>query len=88
MTNIDIIDASNGLADIDRIKEDIEYYGLEIADITETTSSVYNNTVVVVKRNNGTGDKIANLLGIPTYTVNEDKANKTDVTIILGKDMS
>ena len=88
MINIDIIDASNGLADIDRIKEDIEYYGFEIADITETTSSVYNNTVVVVKRNNGTGDKIANLLGVPTYTVNEDKANKTDVTIILGKDMS
>ena len=88
MIAIDIIDASNGMADIDRIKEDIEYYGYEITDITATTSSVYKNTVVIVDRDNGTGDKISNLLGIPTYILNENKGNKTDVTIILGKDMS
>ena len=88
LVTVDIIDASNGKADADAVKESIEYYGYRVTGVTATDSLVNDKTQLVVKKPDGTGDKMSSALGMSSYIINEDKSNGTDVTVILGKDMS
>ena len=88
LVTIDIIDASDGKADVDAVKESLEYYGYRVTGVTSASSLVNDKTQLIVTENNGTGDKLANALGMSSYIINEDKANGTNVTVILGKDMS
>ncbi len=83
---IDIIDASGGLADIDDIEQGLNVYNYKVKDIEQTENLEFNKTKVVVKKDNGNGDKIANLLGVDFYVLNPEKEGP-EITIILGKDM-
>lgn len=83
---IDIIDASGGYADIDNIEQDLKIYNYRVKSIEQTHDLVYNKTKVVAKKNNGNGDKIANLLGTGFYVFNPEKEGP-EITIIVGKDM-
>ena len=84
--SIDIIDASKGAADVDLVIEELEYYGYKVKEVRSTSAFVYNETQLVVSKADKTADKLAFALGLSTYTVNEDKKNGTNITIILGKD--
>ena len=87
LVKIDIIDASNGVADADEIRDVLKDYGYNVTSVTKTKSTVNNTTQLVVKKDNGTGDNIAAIFGWKSYILNSEKSNGTQVTIILGKDM-
>ncbi len=85
---VDIIDGSNGSADIDDIVADIEKYGFTIKKINEASSVNYATTVVIAKKDNDSGAKIAKAIGMDHFTLNPDKGNGTSVTVIVGSDMN
>ena len=62
-------------------------YGYNVTGVTMTQSAVYETTIIAVKKDNGTGDNIASVLGLSSYVLNKEKSNGTQATIILGKDM-
>ena len=86
MSSVDIIDASKGKADVNSLVEELEFYGYKVNGTTATSTLTMDKTQIVVKKAGKTADKIASALAISAYTINEDKKNGTDVTIILGKD--
>ncbi len=83
---INIIDASDGVADIDNIEQGLKVYNYRVKNIEQTKDLVYDKTKVVAKKDNGNGDKIANLLGTDFYVLNPEKEGP-EITIIVGKDM-
>ncbi len=88
MIKVDIVDASGGKADAENVRETLEYYGYRVTGITDIASVVNDKTQIVVKKDNGTGDKIAQMFGMSEFILNTQKSNGTQVTVILGKDMS
>ncbi len=87
MIKVDIVDASGGKADAENVRETLEYYGYRVTGITDIASVVNDKTQIVVKKDNGTGDKIAQMFGMSEFILNTGKSNGTQVTVILGKDM-
>ncbi len=85
---VDIIDASDGVADIEWVEQMLKDYGYSVTAVTDTLSYVSQSTQVVAKSDNGKGDNIAKIFGLAEFTLNTDKSNGTQITIILGKDMS
>ena len=75
------------MADVQDVKEKLEYYGYRVTGETETVSMINEKTQVVVSTDDETGDKIAGILEVDSYTLNKNKSNGTKVTVILGKDM-
>ena len=88
MIKVDIVDASGGKADAENVRETLEYYGYRVTGITDIASVVNDKTQIVVKKDNGTGDKIAQMFGMSEFILNTGKSNGTQVTVVLGKDMS
>ena len=87
LTKVDIIDASDGVADAYEIKKLLKEYGYNVTGVTMTHSAVYDTTKIAVKKDDGTGDNIASVLGLSSYVLNKEKSNGTQVTVVLGKDM-
>jgi len=87
-TDIDIIDGSKGSADIDSIVEKIEKYGFNVKRVNDASAVNYSKTIVIAKKDNDSGAKIAKAIGLKQFTINPKKGNSTDVTIIVGSDMS
>ena len=85
---VDIIDASGGVADIEAVKNTLKHYGYKVDGVTSTTSIVNDKTQLIVKKDDQTGHKLANMMGMTSFVINKEKSNGTDVTVILGKDMS
>ena len=85
---VDIIDASEGAADVEWVEEMLKSYGYSVKAVTETVSYVSQSTQIVAKSDNGKGDNVAKIFGLSEVTINTDKSNGTQITIILGKDMS
>ena len=83
---IDIVDASGGEADIAEIKRSLGVYSYKVKSTKETEDVVYDTSKVVVKKDNGNGDKMANLFGLDSYVLNENKSG-SEITIIVGKDL-
>ena len=84
---VDILDGSDGTADIDAVVEAIESYGYKVSAVNQTNGVVYPETLVIAKKDNGNGDAIAQAIGMDSFLINPDKGNGTNVTIILGKDL-
>lgn len=84
---VDILDGSDGTADIDKIVDAIEAYGYKVSAVNQTNGVVYPQTLVIAKKDNGNGDAIAQAIDIDSFLINRDKGNGTNVTIILGKDL-
>lgn len=88
LIKVDIIDASNGAADIEWVEEMLKQYGYNVTAVTDTMSYISQNTQIIAKKDNGKADNIAKIFGLPEITINADKSNGTQITIILGKDMT
>lgn len=84
---VDILDGSDGSADIDQIVQTVESYGYKVSDVNHTNGVVYPETLVIAKKDNGNGDAIAQAIDVETFLVNPDKSNGTNVTIIVGSDI-
>ncbi len=84
---VDVIDGSNGTADIDEIVADIEKYGYRVKDVDEASAVRYSKTVVVAKKDNDSGAKIAKAIGADSFLINPDMRNNASVTVIVGSDM-
>lgn len=85
---VDIIDGSSGKADIDGIVADIEKYGFTVKKINDASTVNYSKSVVIAKKDNDSGAKIAKAIGMDSFIINEDKGNGTTVTVIVGSDMN
>lgn len=85
--SVDVIDGSGGTANIDRVVADIEAYGFNVKSIDKAATVRYEQTVVVAKKDNNDGAKIAKAIGLSNYLVNAEKRTGTAVTIIVGSDM-
>lgn len=84
---VDIIDGSKGSADIERIKAKIEEYGYKVKN-TDYTNVSYSKSIVIAKKDDESGAKIADAIGLKQYRINRDKAHKTKVTVIVGTDIA
>lgn len=87
LLTVDVIDGSNGNADIDKVVADIKAYGFTVKDINKATTVHFEKTMVIAKKDNADGAKIAKALGIDTFSINTEKRNSTAVTVIVGSDM-
>ncbi len=85
-TDIDIIDGSKGAADIDALVEKIEGYGFNVKKINDASAVNYPKTIVIAKKDNDSGAKIAKAIDVKQFTINPDKGNGTAVTVIVGSD--
>ncbi len=85
---VDILDGSDGSADIDAVVEAVESYGYKVSAVNQTNGVVYPETLVIAKKDNGNGDAIAQAIDMDTFLINPDKGNNTNVTIIVGNDMA
>lgn len=85
---VDIIDGSNGKADIEDIVAKIEKYGFTVKKVNDASTVNYAKSVVIAKKDNDSGAKIAKVLGLDHFTLNPDKGNGTSVTVIVGNDMN
>ncbi len=85
---VDIIDASYGTANVEWVKEMLNQHDYKVTAVTEARSYVSENTQIIAKKDNGNADNIAKIFGISEFALNADKSNGTQITIILGKDMS
>ncbi|MBR2477002.1 MAG: LCP family protein [Clostridia bacterium] len=85
--SVDVIDGSGGTANIDKIVADIEAYGFNVKSVDKAATVRFEQTVVVAKKDNGDGAKIAKAIGLSNYLVNAEKRTGTSVTIIVGSDM-
>lgn len=85
--SVDIIDGSGGTVDIDTVVRKIEEYGFNVKDISSASTVDYSKSIVIAKKDNDDGAKIAKALGLGTFTINPDKGNGTSVTVIVGDDL-
>lgn len=85
---VDIIDGSSGKADIDRIVTSIEKHGYTVNSVNKASSVKYPKTMIIAKKDNDSGAKIAKALGFDEFIVNPDKRNSTSVSVIVGSDMA
>ncbi len=85
---VDIIDGSSGKADIEGIVSEIEKYGFTVKKVNDASTVNYAKSVVIAKKDNDSGAKIAKALGMDNFTLNPDKGNGTSVTVIVGNDMN
>lgn len=84
--SVDILDASNGEADADALKSELEKYGFNVKKIYRLDGTVYDGTVVVSKRKNPRAASAAAIAGQEEYILNSEKVNGSDITIIVGRD--
>lgn len=84
---VDIIDGSNGSADIDEVVADIKKYGFRVKEVNEASTVNYSKTVVIAKKDNDSGAKIAKAIGVDSFLINPDKRNNASVTVIVGSDL-
>ena len=85
--SVDIIDGSGGTADIDAVIEKIENYGFNVKDVSEASTVDYPKTIVIAKKDNDSGAKIAKAIGIDEFRINPEKRNNSSVTVIVGDDL-
>jgi len=83
--SVDIIDATNGEADISALKEDLRDYGFNIKNVTGTADATYPETLVVSKLKGDRAEKVADALDLDYYRYNPDKNTGSAITIIVGK---
>ncbi len=83
--SVDIIDASEGEADVAGIKTQLEKYGYNVLSVVTAADASYEDTVVVSVRKNNSASRISKIAGTDNYIHNPHKKKGSDVTIILGK---
>lgn len=83
--SVDIIDATNGEADISEIKQNLKKYGFSIKNVTGTKDSTYPETTVVSKTKTPRAECVAAVMGLEQYIYNGKKETGSDITIIVGK---
>ena len=85
-TSVDIIDASDGTADVAAVKEELKSYGYNVMNITNAKDTVYERTVVVAASRGVFAGRVAAIMGLDEYIHNSHKKEGSDVTVVLGKE--
>jgi len=84
--SVDIIDATDGKADIASLKEKLKDYGFTIKNVTGTLDATYPETLVVSREKSARAEKIADALELGYYRHNEKKSIGSAITIVIGED--
>jgi len=83
---VDIVDATDGEADISTLKKELKKYGFNIKNVTGTKDSTYPTTTVVSKVKNKRAELVARALELDFYMYNAGKETGSAITIIVGED--
>ena len=83
---VDIVDATNGKADISLLKKELRKFGFNIKNVTGTKDSTYPATTVVSKVKNQRAELVAESIGLDFYMHNPEKDTGSAITIIVGED--
>ena len=84
-TSVDILDASDGRADAEKVRSALIKQGFNVKKIYELDGKTsFDGVTVVSKSKNPRAAAAANTAGAAEYLVNKSKNNGTDVTVILG----
>lgn len=84
-TSVDILDASDGRADAEKVRSALIKQGFNVKKIYELDGKTsFEGVTVVSKSKNPRAAAAANTAGAAEYLVNKSKNNGTDVTVILG----
>lgn len=84
-TSVDILDASDGKADADELRNSLVKQGYNVKKIYKLYGkTTFKEVTVVSKTKNPRVASLTGCAGAKEYIVNSDKNNGTDVTIILG----
>ncbi|MBE7030817.1 MAG: LytR family transcriptional regulator [Ruminococcaceae bacterium] len=87
-TKVDILDGSDGTANVDAIIQKIEAQGYRVTDVNSTNGVVYPTSKIIGKKDNGHPATITAVIGATSYLINPSKTGNTAVTVIVGKDMA
>lgn len=84
-TSVDIVDASDGNADVSEVKENLKKYGFNVKSVVSVENSTFDENVVVSRRKNSKAASVAALCDLNEYVYNDEKNTGSDITVILGK---
>lgn len=84
--SVDIIDATDGKADISSIKQKLKKYGFNVKNVTGTKDTTYHETTVVSKTKNRRAESVAAAMGLESYVYNSQKDTGNGITVIVGED--
>ena len=84
---VDIIDGSKGTVDVDALTQEIEQYGYNVKKV-DSCNVQYSKSIVIAKKDDGSGSKIADAIGLSQFKINPKKGNGTKVTVIAGSDLA
>lgn len=85
-TSVDIIDASDGNADVSTVKAELKKYGYNVMSVTNARDTVSDETMVVSSHEGTAVRRIASILGLDEFICNPEKNEGSDITIVLGAD--
>ena len=84
--SVDIVDATNGEADISSIKKELKKYGFSVKNVTGTKDTTYPETTVVSKTKNQHAELVAAAMELDFYMYNPQKGSGSPITLIVGED--
>jgi len=84
-TSVDIIDASNGKADIQPLVDSLKEHGFNVRS-NQSTTAVFANTQAIARKASAGAAAVAKLAGLKEYGLNSQKLSGGDITIIIGED--
>jgi len=84
--SVEIIDASDGNADLTNLKEKLKDYGYSVRDASAASKAVFDYTTVVSKTVSSRSAAVSKMMGLKEYVYNPIKETSSDITIIIGKD--
>ena len=86
-TSVDIINASGGTVDTDKVSSELKEYKFNVRQVLETEAE-FEETTVVSKKKSSVAAALSRFAGASDYILNPDKQAGSDITIIIGKDFS
>lgn len=86
-TSVDIINASGGTVDTDKVSGELKEYKFNVRQTMETEAE-FEETTVVSKKKSSVAAALSKFAGASDYVLNPDKQAGSDITIIIGKDFS
>ena len=85
-TSVEILDCSGGTVDVHELSDRLGEYGFNVLGITQT-EAVRDKTVVIARKKSAFAATVAKLTGKSEYALNPNKESKSDVTIVVGKEI-
>ncbi len=85
-TEVEIVDGSNGAADIDAIVQELSDAGYKTVNTIDTGTITYPSSRIITAEDDGHANTIGKLLGLESYLVDAHRVSGGKVILVVGKD--